>query len=697
MKKQLPILYILIVFLIAFWPIASFTFALKNDFFIGYFPPKFLLSETVNSGQFPLWNPYILFGLPFYADLNGAYWNPITWLIALTTGYSAYTLTIEILLYILLGGIGMHTLAKHYTSNRHIRIIAALSFMCNGFVVGHLQHLNWISCTAFLPWCIGSILSIDKNSSFRNLLIAAIFFYFLISASHPGMIIGAIYFFAAFIIFILWRRYKPGDLKAFKAGLIKYSTFLLLLALLSSGLIMSYLDILPHFSRNTKVDFAVSVTENTTAQSWISLLIPFCTTKNDDFFNNDIAFRNNYFGLVLLILFILSICTTSKIKSNRFYLLTGSFFLLLSFGGAIKYFALNYLPLIGYVRLNAEFRIFAIICFIISAIKSFDYFIYHKDQFQKTIKTILKSLITISSLLFFSSLLYMFKPGNILDVTTRYPEKSWRELIKLVIHSLQFNETILIQSGIQTILLIFLWHSFKSTNLKKIVLITAIDLILATNFNLPFTGVGKVAVAKIHSIHQQSPKGIPIPKLQPLSINDTIPDSDSTLVGEWTFYTRQIGTTKRALYPVMLKNTLLYYNAIERDSTVNIKNEPFLFLSSGTKDGKIINDSTMPLEQSSILEFTPNYVHIKFTAKKNSQLVYLQNIYPNWYYKTEGKIFPVNQVGYNFISVPVKKGQNDIEIIFRPQHFLFFALLSTTVFVLYLILAALLKKNMQPN
>lgn len=687
MKKTFPFLFFTLVFLLAFAPIASFVFALKNDFFLGYFPPKFLLSETLRSGQFPLWNPYISFGLPFYADMNGAYWNPITWFVALTSGYSAYTLTLELLLYVFLGGWGMFKLAAHYTGNKYIRIISGLAYMCNGFIIGHLQHLNWISCSAFLPWCIWGILNINKIGSLKNILISVILFYLLISSSHPGMIIGSIYFFAALMFFLLYRKYKEAQLKGLKIEIKKYLLFFILLLLLSSGQIAGYLDILPYFDRNTKVDIELSLTENTTLQSWISLLLPLSTTKNQDFFNNDIAFRNNYIGLVLLCFFIASVFY-GKIKTNAFYLLTGLFFLLLSSGGAIKHFALNYLPLIGYVRLNAEFRIFAIICFIISATRSFDHYLVQKDQSQNILSTIIKSLIIISFLIFTFTLFRLFTNGTLLYKPIFQAGKNVREVIKVFIDSLQYNETLLIQSFIQTILLILLLYAFKQKNLRKIVFLTAIDLVLSTNLNLPFTGVGKASVSDIHSIHQQSPTGIPTPKLQPLILHDTIPNSDSSLVGDWSFYNKQIGKSKPVLYPVKLSNNQLYYQLINIDSSASMAKNPFIFISPSIDGERIVNSQN--ISQQAIQSFTTNYINLKFNSYDSGYLILLQNYYPHWYYKTKNKDEQILNAGINFMAAPIKKGENEIYLYFNPVLIkILFVISSLTLLIFIIVLIRL--------
>lgn len=683
MKNRFPVIYLTIVFLIAFSPIASFVFALKNDFFLGYFPPKFLLSETLAGGQFPLWNPYISFGLPFYADMNGAYWNPVTWVIALTSGYNAYALTIELLFYVLLGGIGMYKLAQHFSNNVHIRITAGLAFLCNGFVVGHLQHLNWISCSAFLPWCIWGILNLQTNTSLRNILFTVFAFYFLIASSHPGMIIGSIYFFTALVIFILYRKYKHENIPALKTALKNYTLFLILLALLSAGITAAYLDIIPHFARSSKVDVELSLAENTTFQSWTSLLLPFGTVKNDLLFKNDIALRNNYMGLVLLCFFALSLFSF-KVPLQRFFLLLGGAFLLLSLGSVFKLFTSNYFPLIGYVRVNGEFRIFAIISFIIISTISLDSYFKNKSaQSEKKLKFIARAILTIFVAVAILSVfrVVLGESGNIFTISNT---GSWRDYLKSLITSLHFNETLLIQSSIQIVLLIFVLCALRTNNLQKIVFISALDLIIATLLNLPFTGVGKVSVMQINAIHKRSPAGIPVPKLEALNLHSSISNSDSALVGDWTFYNKQIGSPKAVLYPVKITSNLLFYDLLYKDSSISVAQFPFLFLSSTINKPKF--DRFQNMQQSSIISYSTNEIHLRFNAANSGYLVLLQNYYPHWYYNNGSVITETEKAGVCFMAAPVNKGLNDISFSFKPKLIVTLFILTAFVFLLFVII-----------
>ena len=344
------ILFFIGVLFFAFLPVASFLFSLKNDAFTGYFPPKFFMSESIHAGYLPLWNPYINFGIPQYGDMSSGYWSPFTWLIAATVGYNAYTFTLEVLLYIFLGGIGMYTLTGIWQLDKRVRIIAGVAFMCCGYNIGHLQHFNWLSGAAFLPWCFWSYLLLLKKISAKNTLQAVLLFYLLVTSAHPGITIGAFYFFFIVLIFYF---FKNEELLSVKVRVKKWGythlILVILFLLLSAGMITGYLDIIPFFVRGEKISLADSLLNPTNLQSWASILLPFSIVKNDTFFNTDISMRNCYFSLSLLLFFILA-CFSKKNGWQKFLLTAGLLFTLLSAGGIFKTLAYKFIPLIGYVR-----------------------------------------------------------------------------------------------------------------------------------------------------------------------------------------------------------------------------------------------------------------------------------------------------------------------------------------------------------
>src|SRR5437899_2075953 len=108
--KERPFILFLLLLLLVYLPVFLPFFHIKNDLVTQNLPTRFVISESIYSGYFPWWNPYINFGIPQYGDMNGGYWNPLLWLIARTSGYGIWAITLEEMFYILMGAWGIFLL-----------------------------------------------------------------------------------------------------------------------------------------------------------------------------------------------------------------------------------------------------------------------------------------------------------------------------------------------------------------------------------------------------------------------------------------------------------------------------------------------------------------------------------------------------------------------------------------------------------
>ena len=666
------ILFFTLVLIIAFLPISSFLFFLKNDAFNGYFPPKFFMSESIHAGYLPLWNPYINFGIPQYGDMSSGYWSPITWLIAATVGYNAYTLTIEILFYLLISGLGLYQLTSVWQLNKNVRIIAAIAFMCCGYMVGHLQHFNWISGTAFLPWCFWAYLQLLDKFSFKNIIRVALLFYLFVASAHPGIAISAFYFFLAYLIFHFFENKNNLPVAArIKNISIAHLSFLLVFLLLSAGMITGYIDLLPQFVRTEKLSLADSLLAPTSVQSWISVLLPFATVKNNNFYNTDIAMRNSYFGLTMLLFFLL--CLFKK-KNNlqKFLLVTGWVFALLSTGGIFKTVAYKFIPFIGYIRLNGEFSIFAIFCFILTGAFELNKHLEQKKSFTGTLQWIYYGveIIVIAAIAVGIYKAIQSKESFFCNLKSITAQQGISLKLKLLIDAISFYDTLWIQGFIQ---LFLLWGikwclRFQSWGLLKRIVVA--DMVLACLLNIPFTGVGKASVAQVQAVLDKSPEGIPVPKLIPIINNEKLSIEEEGLVGSWSLYNKQIGTTKFVPYPIILKNMMAYFDKDAITSKENYLNKPFIFTDDPSAS------------QTTIQSFTPQKIELTVTGSTATQLILQQNFYPHWFYTNGKEKKEVTSFGLNFMSAPVNKGENNISFLFEPSGVKWAMLLSAVVFVI---------------
>lgn len=667
------ILFFIVILFIAYLPVSSFLFFLKNDAFNGYFPPKFFMSESLHAGYLPLWNPYINFGIPQYGDMSGGFWNPATWLIASTVGYNAYSFTIEVLLYILLGGMGCYKLTGLLKLNTPVRWISAVAYMCCGYNIGHLQHFNWLSGAGFLPWCCWAYVIMTQHFSVKNIAATALLFYMLISAAHPGIIISSIYFFIALAIYYFFQ--KKQELPAGKriSDFAKtHITFLMLLVLLSAGMIAGYLDLLPHFVRGEKITLEESLQNPSNIQSWISALLPFATVKNDTLYNTDISMRNSYFSLALLLFFIVSLFG-KKSGFQKFLLITGLLFTLLSAGGIFKTVAYKFVPFIGYVRLNGEFRIFAIFCFILTASIELNKFIENRKSFSGNIKLIyyVIEIILIFVIIFGIYKSFIQKESFFYHLSQIKTAPGLSFQLKAFIDNISFYDTLWIQGLIQLFLIWGVKWCLNCQNWQLLKKLAIADMILASLLNIPFTGVGKASVSQVQAVLNKSPKGIPVPRLIPAIQNDSVSIAEKELVGDWSLYNKQIGARKEVPYPIVLKNTRTYFEKDAMTGKENYLNKPFIFS----------NDTAAAIEIN-IVSFSPQKIDLIINSQAASQLILQQNYYPHWFYNNGKEKKEMAAFGTNFMSVPYEKGISNISLSFEPTMVKQAMMLSFIVFIL---------------
>jgi hypothetical protein len=665
---------------LAFLPVSSLLFFIKNDAFTGYFPPKFFMSESLRDGYLPMWNPYINFGFPQYGDMSGGFWSPITWLIASTVGYTAYSFTLEVFLYLFIGALGMYKLTAHFNIKKGICIAAAIVFMCCGYHTGHLQHFNWLSGSAFLPWCCFAYLLLVKSPSVKNVLLNVVVFYLFISSAHPGIIIGGIYFFVALALFLFFSNaalFTKSNIV--KKILVPQVAFVLLLMIVSLGMIVGYADIIPHFVRGTQNSFIKGLEDYTSMASWQSLVFPLATMKNDAWFVSDLSLRDSYIGLPFLLFFLLSL-SRKKTAAQQFFVGVALFFFLLSTVDMVEIAASKILPLIGYVRLKGEFRIFSIFSMIIVAAFEADRFFKEPKKNCIPIQKILWGMMILVAVTSVWAVYMSITKSSFFHFSASIlNQPSVTDSLKIWLDHVSYYDCFWMQGLVHLPILWALQYSLKTTNLSLLLKLVAVDMIVATLLVVPFTGAGKARLHDVNQLLQTSPKGIPIPPLQSIYQNDTVPTFQNEWIGSWSMFNKQIGSIKEVPYPIQLKNRKSLYEDRSGRNKDAYFSKPFLFVKG--------NDSCRLQLQT----FSPNKLDVHVNeAKIGDEMVIQQIFYPHWKAIVNGKpaVIAIEETG--FMRVPLEAGKNYVTLSFEPVLVKRMMLISAIVFALLLLLLILL-------
>jgi hypothetical protein len=150
---------LLLLALLAWWRVLflkQWSFGIETDFIRQFYPARVYEVNSLASGTFPLWNPYVLSGQPFFASYQTALLYPPN--LMMVGGYAlagaAWTLKAQcffVVLHLYLAGVFMYLLARDLDAGRAGSAIAAITFMFSGFMVAHAGHLNQVSSAAWMP------------------------------------------------------------------------------------------------------------------------------------------------------------------------------------------------------------------------------------------------------------------------------------------------------------------------------------------------------------------------------------------------------------------------------------------------------------------------------------------------------------------------------------------------------------------
>ncbi len=665
-KKRIFLYFILLLFLvIAYLPLSAFLFALKNDALTANFPNKYFFSAALHSGYIPVWNPYVNFGLPLYADPGFAFWNPITWIFG-WIGYSVPMLTIEILFYIWLAGISMYELGKWLGHSSRVSFCMGIMYMCGGFFVGSLQHTNFLTCAAFLPLVIKTWLDLQKSFNIKKLFFCEAALYLMATGGHPAIPFACIYF----LFFIQAGILFFGDttenrsrilIRSFKTNLIVSLGFLALAA----PLLYSYFEISSRFTRSAAViQYSFSNTGFDPA-SYLSFIFPFSTTANIPVFSNDPLMRNGYFSLAGLICLGI-VLLRRKNTYQKIFLFSGIAMLVLSLGGAVKEFLYPLLPLLDHIRTNGEFRVFSLLSFIVAGSYLFAELL--QGALIKSFNRILLILSVISSGIVLCYLIFS-APGN---HASSEPAMGFLSRIKWLLVEMTFSDRIFV-NAIIVILITAVYFLFRKRWSIKILfpVLVMTDLVVFNWTQLPVTGVQMLSPSAIQHYFSGVPHGIPVPALEPIIRNQSPDTKLATVIGCWSYYSKQPGTPFQCGYPSLLNNTRIYFQSSLPDS---LNQKPFVFTRTPDFKNKL-----------HLVSFSPSEIELSVAAEDRDSLIIMQNNYFRWKASVNGKPADIRSAAIAFMTVPLEKGINRVRFYFDSRIILMITVFSSVLWILIMI------------
>jgi hypothetical protein len=248
------------------------SFAPYSDLTVIHWPKEFLIAETFKRyGQFPLWTPLILSGMPLVSNQLAMLFYPPNLLCLL--------LPINVVLnglfvaHIFWAGAGLYFFMRRgLAASVTASFIAALSFMFSGKLLAHVAagHASLVGAVAWLPWAfLCTHLALTERRKLYSLLAGVILA--LQATLHTQILIYTAYTLLAYALFQLSTAPSQGDGPWWRK-LLRGS--LLLVPIPLTFLLVGAIQILPLIEMMDYSNRAMSLGEASAfSLSWLSLLV----------------------------------------------------------------------------------------------------------------------------------------------------------------------------------------------------------------------------------------------------------------------------------------------------------------------------------------------------------------------------------------------------------------------------------------
>jgi hypothetical protein len=129
------------------------------------YPLHVLVGSMVRHGQLPFWNPYLFSGTPLLAGFNAGAFYPLAGLFVILPDRAAWIAT-EVILFSLIG-VGMYMFLRALALSTAACVLAAVTFVGSGVVLGQANHVDMTEGFASIPFMLLAVLYIVRDGRWR--------------------------------------------------------------------------------------------------------------------------------------------------------------------------------------------------------------------------------------------------------------------------------------------------------------------------------------------------------------------------------------------------------------------------------------------------------------------------------------------------------------------------------------------------
>jgi hypothetical protein len=197
-----------------FWPIIapSPSHTITSDLSAYTYPWRRYVTQELFAGRLPQWTPYVGFGFPLLADIEGTVLYPVSLVSSLLSGgtLSYRAVELENLLHYVVAGLGMFLFLGRTGLGWTAAMVGALSLMFSGFFWAHVGHVPIVQSASWVPWLLLGAARLLERPTLRAAAGTGLALALSILGGHPQTAYLGCLAFAVVLLLCGLSRTRPG-------------------------------------------------------------------------------------------------------------------------------------------------------------------------------------------------------------------------------------------------------------------------------------------------------------------------------------------------------------------------------------------------------------------------------------------------------------------------------------------------------
>ncbi|MBI4810754.1 MAG: YfhO family protein [Ignavibacteriales bacterium] len=671
------------------------------------FPYRYSMSQSLQSGNLPLWISEIYGGFPLLARAEAGICYPINLLLfGLLSPWVA--LNIVILLTIITAGISAYLYVREIGGNLFSAIASGIAFALSGYLLSHLKHLSNVNAACWLPLGLYFIERAIKRNDNRNLVWFGLIFGLQHLSGHTQVAYYSGVTYLCYFIFRYIRQQKELLLHSNKSAKhIAQNVWLQLfqsklswsfIGMLIIGSLLGAIQLIPTYElvslsqRSGGVTFDYASNYAYDPKNLGMFLYPYINGDigNDTYKGNSIFWED--YGYVGLIVLLLALHASFRLWKNwyvKFFTTSTlvSIMLVLGPNTPIYEFVFNFVPGMKFFRFPTRFLLITDLSLIVLAGLGFTDFInrFVKKNPKDSTRT---AEIVLLCLVIADLLLFQLRQNPIVEaeewlnppksVEMIKQDTSWYRIFCIggnQAHTLTFQKARGWEGDLQPFID---QREFIQPSSNVLYGLSTPNgyANLTPNYIVDTWGDQNRPGAIMKTGGIQGDKFLPTPIFWRLmnmynvkylsSLWQIAPQEGIDAIGKFgdAFFYRNNNFMPRAYLVssiTLVSNNnqainILFSQGFDPQDQAILFEMPEDFHSSDTVNGKV-----------NLIRYSPNDVDFEVQSEKEAILIFSDSYYPGWIAEIDGKESKIYQANVTQRAVVVPAGSHRVEFKFRPK------------------------------